>query len=79
MASPYCVVEVHGGGRFRCAVGEGKPLVMGGTYASKAVSYDGLHPRWDERVLCAAERDDDAIVSIRAPRCARPTSPFHPP
>ena len=29
---PYVTVEVHGGGRFRCAVGDGKPLDNDATY-----------------------------------------------
>jgi len=62
--SPYVVVEVHGGGRFRCVVGEGSPFENGKVHTSKIVHGNGLHPFWDEEVECVAEEGSDAFLSF---------------
>ena len=64
VSSPYVVLEVHGGGRFRCAVKEGAPLTHDAVYTSETVHHNGLHPRWDEHVALAAEHADDALISL---------------
>ena len=63
-SSPLCAVEVHGGGGFRCAVGEGQAYTLGATYTTRAVSLDGCAPRWDETCELVCEQPDDAILSI---------------
>ena len=64
VSSPYCVIEVHGGGKFHCAVPEGKPLLKDAVFTSDVIQHNGLHPRWDNRIKCVAEHAEDALVSF---------------
>ena len=45
VTSPYCTVEVHGGGAFSCAVAEGEIFHTGNTCSTQPVDKDGLRPR----------------------------------
>jgi len=65
VSAPYCAVDVHGGGRFRCAVAAGQPFALGATHTTAASAAGGLQPIWDERVDCAVERPDAALLSLQ--------------
>ena len=54
--SPLCAVELHGGGNFSCAVGEGQPYVLGATYTTRSVSLEGCTPRWNETCELVCEQ-----------------------
>ena len=64
VSSPLCVVEAHGGGKFRCVVGPGDPYTMNASFVTKAVPNNGCTPRWDEECECVVEQPGDAILSI---------------
>ena len=58
--------QVHGGGRFRCVVEQGVAFNQnnGAKGSTQQVPLDGLHPVWDHKFECVAERADDAILSF---------------
>ena len=64
MASPYVVVEVHGGGRSSCAVAAGSPMKPGAKYTTAAVQGNGLLPEWGEHIECIADCAEEALLSL---------------
>lgn len=64
-----CTVEVHGGGRFHCAVARGQAFAPNANHTTPphkvlAQGGNGLHPVWTDEVDCVAEDEEDAIVSF---------------
>ena len=64
VSSPFCVVEVHGGGRSGCAVEAGANHRPGAKYTTETVPSNGLHPRWAEHIELIADCAEQAMVSI---------------
>ena len=62
--SPLVVIEVFGGGKFRCAVGAGEAYSLGAAHVTRPVSTNGSTPRWNETCEVVAEQPEDAILSI---------------
>jgi len=64
VTSPYCVIEVHGGGGFRCAVAAGEAFSNNHTFTTQTAEKDGLRPKFDVEVECVADEAEDAIISF---------------
>ena len=67
VSSPLCVVEAHGGGDFRCAVGKDEPYVQNATHTTRAIMQNGSTPVWgwhEGCVDCVVSEPSEAILTI---------------